>query len=76
MASFPSYRPRRLRRTSGLRRAFAETSLDPARLVAPLFVKEGIDEPSPITSMPGLHQHTLDSVVKEARELSERARPG
>ena len=76
MASFPSYRPRRLRRTPGLRRAFAETSLDPARLVAPLFVKEGIDEPSPITSMPGLHQHTLDSVVKEARELSERALAG
>ena len=72
MSSFPINRPRRLRRTSGLRRAFAETSLVPTDLIAPLFLKEGIDEPIPIGAMPGHAQHTLDSLVKEARELAER----
>ena len=63
---------RRLRRTPGLRRAFAETSLEPSDLIAPLFVKEGISEAVPITSMPGHHQHTLESLVKEGRELAAR----
>lgn len=63
---------RRLRRTPGLRRAFAETSLAPSDLMAPLFVKEGISEPVGISSMPGHHQHTLESLVKEARELAAR----
>ena len=66
------HRLRRLRRTPGLRRAFAETSLAPSDLMAPLFVKEGISEPAPISSMPGHHQHTLESLVKEARELAAR----
>ena len=72
MSDFPFHRMRRLRRTPGLRRAFAETSLAPSDLIAPLFVKEGIDEPIPIVSMPGHHQHTLESLVKEARELAAR----
>ncbi|MGH2789330.1 MAG: porphobilinogen synthase [Actinomycetota bacterium] len=76
MSSFPSYRPRRLRRTPALRRAFAETSLTPADLVAPLFVKEGIGEPIPISSMPGHSQHTLESLLKEARELASRGVAG
>lgn len=76
MASFPSSRPRRLRRTSGLRRAFAETSLQPSDLIAPLFLKEGITEPVPIGAMPGHSQHTLDSLIKEARELAERGVAG
>ena len=63
-------RPRRLRRTPALRAAFAETSLDPSRLIAPLFVKEGIAGPVPVASMPGVLQHTLESLVKEARELA------
>ena len=66
---FPDERLRRLRRTPGLRRAFAETSLTPSDLIAPLFVKEGIDEAAPIASMPGQSQHTLESVVKQTREL-------
>jgi porphobilinogen synthase len=66
---FPEDRLRRLRRTPGLRRAFAETSLAPRDLIAPLFLKEGIDEPLPIDSMPGQSQHTLESVVKESREI-------
>jgi porphobilinogen synthase len=71
MSFTPQYRPRRLRRTPGLRRAFAETSLAASDLIAPLFVKEGIDDPVPIPSMPGHQQQTLESAVKEARELSE-----
>ena len=69
--SFPSERPRRLRRTPALRALVRETGLSTDRLVAPLFVKEGIDEPAPIASMPGQRQHTLESLRKEARELAE-----
>ncbi|MGH2748241.1 MAG: porphobilinogen synthase [Actinomycetota bacterium] len=76
MSEFPAYRPRRLRRTAGLRRAFAETTLGPSDLIAPLFVKEGIPEPAPIPSMPDHHQHTLESLVKETRELVERGVAG
>lgn len=69
MTGFPTYRPRRLRGTPALRRAFAETSVAPGHLIAPLFVKEALSEPTPISSMPGHYQHTLESVTKEAREL-------
>jgi porphobilinogen synthase len=61
-----------MRATPGLRRAFAETSLAPSNLIAPLFVKEGITEPVPISSMPGHFQHTLESLAKEANELVAR----
>ena len=76
MSSYPSYRPRRLRRTAGLRRAFAETALAPSDLIAPLFLKEGLSEREPISSMPGHSQHTLESLVKEGRELAERGVAG
>lgn len=76
MSSYPDYRPRRLRRTPALRRAFAETSLAPSDLIAPLFVKEGLSDPVPIASMPGHAQHTLESLVKETRELVERGVSG
>jgi porphobilinogen synthase len=69
-APFPLSRPRRLRRTRVLRELARETRLSPRDLVAPLFVKEGIDEPLPISSMPGHHQHTLESLRKEAAELA------
>ncbi|CAN5133143.1 porphobilinogen synthase [soil metagenome] len=68
-ASFPTARPRRLRRTGALRAAVRETHLEPSDLVAPLFVKEGIDEPQPVASMPGVVQHTRDSLRAEAKEL-------
>ncbi len=68
-ASFPVARPRRLRRTVALRSAVRETTLVPSQLVAPLFVKEGIAEPQPVASMPGVVQHTLDSLRAEAKEL-------
>jgi porphobilinogen synthase len=67
-AGFPTVRPRRLRRTAALRRLVAETSVRPADLVLPLFVKEGIDEPQPVASMPGVVQHTRDSLRKAAVE--------
>jgi porphobilinogen synthase len=67
---FPLSRPRRLRRTRVLRELARETRLTRRDLVAPLFVKEGIDEPVPISSMPGHHQHTLESLRKEAAELA------
>ena len=68
--SFPARRMRRLRRTPALRRLVAETVLTPDDFIAPLFVREGIDEPQPIVSLPGVVQHTRDSVTKEARRLS------
>ena len=74
--SFPERRLRRLRRTSGLRRAFTETRPSPSDLIAPLFLKEGISDPVPISSMPGQQQHTLESLVKEAREVAERGVAG
>ena len=67
-AGFPLERPRRLRRTPALRRLVAETRLHPAELVLPLFVKEGIAEPQPVVSMPGVVQHTRDSLRKAAVE--------
>jgi porphobilinogen synthase len=67
--AFPVHRPRRLRGTQALRDLVRETDLSPRHLVAPLFVKEGIEEPVPIASMPGQVQHTLESSVKEAREV-------
>jgi len=68
---FPVQRPRRLRRTAALRRSLAETRLAPAELVLPLFVKEGIDEPVAVASMPGVYQHTLESLRKAAHEAVE-----
>jgi len=61
-------RPRRLRRTPALRRLVAQTRVSPSNLVLPLFVKEGISEPAPIASMPGVVQHTRDSLRKAAAE--------
>ena len=61
-------RPRRLRATPALRRLVAETSLEPRHLVLPMFVAEGIAEPREITSMPGVVQHTPDSLRAAALE--------
>jgi porphobilinogen synthase len=65
-ARFPVTRPRRLRRGEALRRLVAQTSVQPGNLVLPLFVKEGIAEPQPVASMPGVVQHTRDSLRKAA----------
>ncbi|KUI29953.1 delta-aminolevulinic acid dehydratase [Mycobacterium sp. IS-1742] len=61
-------RPRRLRSTPAMRRLVAETSLEPRHLVLPMFVADGIDEPRPISSMPGVVQHTRDSLRRAAAD--------
>ncbi|MEJ7689845.1 MAG: porphobilinogen synthase [Nocardioidaceae bacterium] len=66
MSGFPSARPRRLRRTPAMRRLVAETTLAPSQLVLPMFVAEAATEPRPITSMPGVVQHSRESLRKAA----------
>ena len=75
-AGFPEVRPRRLRGTRALRAMVAETSLRPAQLVLPVFVKEGIGEPQPISSMPGVVQHTRESLRKAAAGAVEAGAGG
>ncbi|SER74191.1 porphobilinogen synthase [Actinokineospora terrae] len=65
---FPNHRPRRLRRTPALRRLVSETEVRPRQLVLPMFVKEGATEPTAIASMPGVVQHTRDTLRKAAVE--------
>ncbi|PWR08517.1 porphobilinogen synthase [Micromonospora acroterricola] len=66
--SYPEIRPRRLRRTPAMRRLVSETRVDPAELVVPMFVKEGLTEPRAIASLPGVLQHSRDSLRKAAVE--------
>ncbi|MET9495839.1 porphobilinogen synthase [Streptomyces sp. NPDC006552] len=68
--SFPGARPRRLRTTPTMRRMVAETRLHPADLILPAFVREGIGAPVEIGSMPGVYQHTRDSLKKAAAEAA------
>jgi porphobilinogen synthase len=74
--AFPQRRLRRLRRTPALRRMTAETHVSVDDLIAPLFVREGIDEPQPISSLPGVVQHTRESLRKEVAELADLGIPG
>ncbi|MGB8406341.1 MAG: porphobilinogen synthase [Mycobacterium sp.] len=69
--SFPRHRPRRLRATPALRRLVSETSLEPRHLVLPMFVADGLSEPRPIASMPGVVQHTRESLRRAAAEAVE-----
>ncbi|MFD3443364.1 porphobilinogen synthase [Microbacteriaceae bacterium 4G12] len=66
-----AYRPRRLRSTPAMRRLTAETRLHPADLVLPMFVREGLTAAAPITSMPGVQQHSLDSFRRALAEAAE-----
>ncbi len=68
MTDHPYIRPRRLRTTAAMRRLVAQTSLEPRHLVLPVFVADGLSEPNPIESMPGVVQHTIDSVRVAAAE--------
>ena len=70
-ARFPVSRPRRLRATAALRDLVAETRLGVDDLVAPLFVREGIDSPVPINSLPGVVQHSRTSVRDEVKQLAD-----
>jgi len=69
--TFPTRRPRRLRRTPALRELVAETRVTTSDLLAPLFVREGITEPNPIASLPGVVQHTRESLRKEVAQLAQ-----
>ena len=66
--AYPEMRPRRMRHTAALRRLVEETRVAPAELVLPMFVKEGLTEPRPIASLPGVVQHSRDSLRKAAAE--------
>jgi porphobilinogen synthase len=68
---YPEIRPRRLRRTPAIRRLVAETTLEARQLVLPMFVREGAGEPNPISSMPGVVQHSRDSLRKAVAEAAE-----
>ncbi|MDM4720948.1 porphobilinogen synthase [Micromonospora sp. WMMA1363] len=65
---YPEIRPRRLRRNAAVRRLVSETRVDPAELVVPMFVKEGLTEPRAVASLPGVLQHSRDSLRKAAAE--------
>jgi porphobilinogen synthase len=68
--SFPTHRPRRLRQSPAVRRLARETHLVPSQLVLPLFVREGLVEPQPIGSMPGVVQHSLDSLRRAVADAA------
>ena len=68
--AFPQSRPRRLRQSPAMRELVAEVRLGVKDLVAPLFVREGISAAQPITSLPGVVQHTLDSLRSEVVQLA------
>jgi porphobilinogen synthase len=71
MASFPSYRPRRLRRTEALRSLVRETVLAPSQLVLPLFVRSGTGVRVPVSSMAGVSQTSVDELVRDATAAAE-----
>jgi porphobilinogen synthase len=66
--SYPDIRPRRLRRTAAMRRLVEETRVAPSELVLPMFVREGLTSPKPISSLPGVVQHSRESLRKAAHE--------
>ncbi len=70
-APFPTGRPRRLRRTAALRGLVAQTRLHPRELVLPVFVKEGLSEPAAIASMPGVVQHSRESLRKASVDAAQ-----
>ena len=74
--AFPQSRPRRLRQSPAMRELVAEVRVGVKDLVAPLFVREGITAAQPITSLPGVVQHTLDSLRSEVVQLAELGVPG
>ncbi|WP_448855860.1 porphobilinogen synthase [Corynebacterium camporealensis] len=71
MATLPTRRPRRLRQSPAFREMVAETTVRPADLILPMFIADGLSEPREITSMPGVYQHTFDSLARAAEEALE-----
>ena len=70
MPSYPSYRPRRLRRTDALRRLVRETTLAPSQFILPLFVRSGEGIRQPVESMPGVDQTSVDEILRDARDAA------
>ncbi|WP_434922060.1 porphobilinogen synthase [Glutamicibacter sp. PAEs-4] len=68
---FPQHRPRRLRQNPAIRRLVAENELSTRQLILPAFVREGLSQPNEITSMPGVYQHTMDSLKAAASNAAE-----
>src|SRR4051812_26259032 len=68
---FPEVRPRRLRSSAAVRRLVAETVIEPRQLILPMFVREDATEPIPISSMPGVYQHTRDTARKAVAEAAQ-----
>ena len=68
---FPQHRPRRLRQNPAIRRLVAENELSARQLILPAFVREGLSQPNEITSMPGVYQHTMDSLRAAASNAAE-----
>ncbi|HEX7050953.1 MAG TPA: porphobilinogen synthase [Longimicrobiales bacterium] len=71
MGSFPEYRPRRMRRTEAMRRLVRETAVAPGDLILPLFVVPGKGVRRPVPSMPGVHQTSVDELVRDAAEAQD-----
>ena len=71
MPKYPEYRPRRLRRTAALRNLVRETVLAPSQLVLPLFVRSGSGVRTPVSSMPGVHQTSVDELLVDARAAAD-----
>ncbi len=74
-ATFPTARPRRLRRTAGFRRLVRETSLSSSDVIYPMFVRPGHDQQNPIPSMPGLYQWSIDCLLGEIDEIGDLGIP-
>lgn len=73
---FPEHRPRRLRQNPAIRRLVAENELSTRQLILPAFVREGLSQPNEITSMPGVVQHSMDSLKAAANDAAERGLGG
>jgi porphobilinogen synthase len=74
--SFPTHRPRRLRRTEALRRLVRETRLTTDGLIYPMFVCPGTNVRQEVSSMPGIFQQSADQIVEECREVESLGLPG
>lgn len=70
MTGFPQHRPRRLRQSPAMRRLVAETHVQPSQLILPMFIAEGLSQPRPIASMPGVVQHTRETARKAHAEAA------
>jgi len=73
---FPEHRPRRLRQNPAMRRLVAENELSARQLILPAFVREGFSKPNEISSMPGVVQHSMDSLKAAANDAAERGLGG